>query len=41
VPPVQGCKVADCQFNNSMACGASGITMIMHSGHADCATFRK
>jgi hypothetical protein len=41
VPPVQDCKVTDCSFNSSMSCVASGITMIDHSGHADCATYRK
>lgn len=39
-PPVLDCKVADCHFNQSMTCLASGITMVHHSGHADCATYR-
>jgi hypothetical protein len=40
VPPVRECKVVDCHFNDSAECLASGITMIHHAGHADCATFR-
>jgi hypothetical protein len=40
-PGVQDCKVMDCHFNNAESCTASGITMITHSGHADCATFRQ
>lgn len=38
---VMDCKVTDCHFNHDMACGASGITLDVHQGHADCATFRK
>ena len=38
--PIQDCKVSDCHFNSSWACTASGVTMVTHSGHADCATFR-
>jgi hypothetical protein len=30
----------DCHFNAAEACTASGVTMIMHSGHADCGTYR-
>ena len=41
IPPVQDCKVMDCYFNNSKACSASGVTMISHSGHADCVTYRR
>jgi len=37
---VQDCKVSDCHFNHSMMCGAAGITLSTHSGHADCLTFR-
>lgn len=40
VPPVQECKVGDCHFNNATHCTAGGITMITHSGHADCVTYR-
>jgi hypothetical protein len=39
-PQVQDCKVMDCHFNNSEACSAAGVTMITHSGHADCGTYR-
>lgn len=39
-PGVQDCKVMDCHFNSSESCNAAGVTMIMHSGHADCATYR-
>ncbi len=38
---VQDCKVAGCHFNRNMACEASGITLNVHSGHADCLTFRQ
>lgn len=38
--PVQDCKVSDCHFNTAMACGAAGITMGVHGGHADCMTYR-
>ena len=40
-PGIRDCKVMQCHFNSSEACTASGITMITHSGHADCATFRQ
>jgi len=39
-PQVQDCKVSQCHFNSSWACTAAGVTMITHSDHADCATFR-
>ncbi|MDR3686540.1 MAG: DUF1540 domain-containing protein [Coriobacteriia bacterium] len=39
-PGVRDCKVMDCHFNSSESCMAAGVTMITHSGHADCATFR-
>jgi hypothetical protein len=39
-PPVMDCKVMDCHFNQRMACSAGGVTMINHSGHADCGTYR-
>ena len=38
--PVRDCKVADCRFNHSMACGAAGITVTEHLSHADCITYR-
>lgn len=34
------CGVALCHFNASQKCQARGITVDMHSHHADCATFR-
>ena len=37
---IQDCKVADCHFNHDMACGAAGITLSIHSEHADCMTYR-
>ncbi len=37
---VSDCKVADCHFNHEMSCGAAGITLGVHSDHADCMTFR-
>jgi hypothetical protein len=38
---VMDCKVVACHFNKEMACGATGITLDVHQGHADCATFRQ
>ena len=40
VPPIRECMVSHCHFNEAMSCSASGVTMISHSGHADCATYR-
>lgn len=37
---VEDCSVGDCRFNHDMACGAAGITLSTHSGHADCLTYR-
>lgn len=37
---VRDCRVTDCHFNTLEMCTAAGVTMITHSGHADCATFR-
>ncbi len=34
------CGVAQCNFNQEQECHARGITVEMHSRHADCATFR-
>ncbi len=39
-PAVMDCKVTDCHYNSQMACDAPGVTMIGHSGHADCGTYR-
>ena len=38
--PIRDCKVEDCHFNSLEMCTASGVTMITHAHHADCATFR-
>ena len=40
MPRIGDCKVRDCHFNESTSCVAAGVTMITHSGHADCATYR-
>lgn len=37
---VGGCNVMDCHFNHGKACGAAGITLDEHAGHADCLTYR-
>lgn len=37
---VGACKVEKCSFNTSLECGAPGITVGMHQGHADCSTFK-
>jgi hypothetical protein len=34
------CAVQDCHFNDHMSCDAAGITVLRHSGHADCGTYR-
>jgi hypothetical protein len=39
-PTIADCKVSDCHYNGQMSCHAPGITLLTHSGHADCATFR-
>lgn len=39
-PEISGCSIGDCTFNASHACHAAAVTMMPHSGHADCATFR-
>jgi hypothetical protein len=38
--PVQECLVSDCHFNHGRSCGAAGITLDIHSTHADCLTYR-
>jgi hypothetical protein len=38
-PEVAACHIADCQFNEHMACNASGIKVAWLQGHADCGTF--
>ena len=37
---VGACKANSCEFNRSFECSAPGIQVGMHSGHADCTTFR-
>lgn len=38
---VGACKEADCKFNNSLECSASGIHVANHMGHADCSTYSR
>lgn len=38
---VSDCHVQDCHFNRDMKCGAAGITLGIHSEHADCITYRE
>lgn len=37
---VGACKVVNCQFNDSLECGASGIRVTLHERHAECGTFK-
>jgi len=37
---VGACKAIACQLNNALECTADGIQIKMHSGHAECGTFR-
>lgn len=37
---VGACRAADCQYNNMLECNAPNINVTVHSGHADCKTFR-
>ena len=37
---VGACKVEKCSFNTSLECGAPGIAVGMHQGHAECSTFK-
>lgn len=39
-PQISKCDVGQCHYNHDSLCGAAGVTMLAHSGHADCATFR-
>lgn len=39
--PVKGCLVTDCHFNHELGCDAAGITLSIHSAHADCMTYRQ
>lgn len=39
-PKVTQCVVGKCHFNRARTCGASGITLMPHADHADCATYR-
>ena len=37
---VRDCRLQECHFNSLEMCTAAGVTMVVHSDHADCATFR-
>ncbi len=37
---VGACKVEHCQFNTAFECSAPGIHVGLHTGHADCSTFK-
>lgn len=37
---VGACRVSNCMYNKSLQCNAPGIDVGMHSGHADCNTFK-
>lgn len=37
---VGACKVADCEYNNSFECTASGVHIVMNVDHPDCGTFQ-
>ncbi len=39
-PMISGCAISECAFNTSDDCRAAAVTMMPHSGHADCGTFR-
>ena len=39
MPVVAACQIGECQFNEQMACSASGIKVSRHEEHADCGTF--
>ena len=39
-PRVQQCMIGDCHFNKQRTCAASGVTLMQHADHADCATYR-
>lgn len=39
MPAVSACHIGECQFNQEMACQASGINVAWHERHADCGTF--
>lgn len=36
---VGACKVAECEYNNSLECTAPGIHVVMNVDHPDCGTF--
>ncbi len=36
---VGACRADDCKFNESLECRANGISVGMHSNHADCKTY--
>lgn len=37
---VNTCGVTDCSFNEARMCDAPGITVMHHTAHADCGTYR-
>lgn len=39
-PEISSCSIGECSFNASQACNAPAVTVMPHSGHADCGTFR-
>jgi hypothetical protein len=39
-PAISDCSIWGCTFNASHVCHAAAVTMMPHSGHADCGTFR-
>lgn len=38
---VGACRESDCSYNESLECNAGSIRVGMHSGHADCTTYKK
>jgi hypothetical protein len=38
---VGACKVESCAYNDSLECSADNIVVKMHTGHAECGTFKK
>ena len=37
---VGACKQDDCKFNKQFECTASAVSVKLHGGHPDCATFQ-
>lgn len=40
MPTVGACHVKHCSFNKSDNCDAPGITVMHHTSHADCGSYR-